>query len=977
MSGSPFHIHLEDNPTKYVAHTPVPVPHYYKTEVNEQLADDVKKGVIVKVPPGHAVDWCQRMLVLPKRDGTPRRVVDFQPLNKFVKRETHLSPTPFEAVSSIPPCMYKTKTDAYNGYHQILLDLESQKLTTFLTENGRYQYLRAPQGLTSSGDAYVHRYDDIIQTVERKVKIMDDALLYDKGIEEAFFHAFDYLHLCAENGVTLNPKKFVFCRKELDFCGFHLLFDGYRPSDDTISSIRDFPMPEQPTITDIKAWYGLVNHVAPFLITTELMKPFRELLSSTSKKVYWDGYLQSAFDRSKSEICKLIEIGLTSFRKERETALITDYSDDGLGFVLVQKSCQCDLTDPFCCNDGWKLILCGSRTLEKPEENYAPREGEALAVSWSMNKCKMFLLGHPGFMVFTDHKSLVKTFNDQELRKIDNPRILKMKEKCLMYRFVTGHIEGKKNCAPDILSRYPLKVCRSDVSDEDEADLMEREVSVQAVICGIFGEKDIIAVDVNELLRVAMVDSTYTKLIMKIKNKSFCKTAAMEDPELRPYFNIRDRLNICDNLIMYTYEDHIPRLLIPSKLRLGVLRNLHAAHQGLSTAMSRVRQTVYWPGIEKELQNEMSNCKHCIENAKSQTKEPLITSPIPEYPMQQVVSDLFEHDGHWYLVYADRLTGWPELAFFPTSTKSSVILATLREFFHRWGVPEELSLDGASNLSSAEFKAFLQRWCVHKRLSAAHYPQSNGRAEAAVKSMKRLIKGHTGPGGSITTDEIALGLLQYRNTPIDGGKSPAQLALGRELRDGIPLQRYRYRISHHWKQFLKQREYQMAISSEKQADRYNKSARPLQEIQNGVDVVCQNPQTKKWDRGGKVVDCLPHRQYKVRLDGSGRITLRNRRHIRQVYRGVPTIPQTSGPPPISEASGASIEPSQASPSLLERTSNSNTARSHIATSAHGSSTESSDSVPIVPRESRQRYQRKVYDPTTGTFKEPCAVPEGI
>ena len=563
MSGPPCHIHLEDNPVKYVAHTPIPVAHYHKPDVNAQNDEDVLKGVLRKVPPGEPVDWCQRMIVLPKHDGSPRRVVDFQPLNKFIKRETHLSPTPFEAVSSVPPHMYKTKTDAYNGYHQVPLDVESQKLTTFITENGRYQYLRAPQGLSLSGDAYVHRYDDIIRDVKRKVKIIDDSLLYDIGIKEAFFHTFDYLCLCAENGVTLNPKKFEFCRKDLDFCGFHLSWDGFRPSDDTISSIRKFPMPEKPTVTDIRAWYGLVNHVAPFLVTTELMKPFRELQNGTNKVVYWDEYLQSAFERSRDEICKLIEIGLTCFRKDRETALVTDYSDDGLGFILLQKTCQCVLTDPFCCVDGWKLILCGSRTLHKAEDGYEPREGEALAIAWSIKKCRMFLLGHPGFMVFTDHKSLVKTFNDQELRKIDNPRILKMKEKCLMYKFVTKHIEGKKNCAPDTLSRYPLKVCRSDMDEEDEADLMEREISVRAVICGVLNQKEIIAIDIDELLRVSLMDPTYVKLIQKIRCNTFCKTSSLEDPEIRPYFNVRDRLNICDNLIMYTFEDHTPRLLIP------------------------------------------------------------------------------------------------------------------------------------------------------------------------------------------------------------------------------------------------------------------------------------------------------------------------------------------------------------------------------------------------------------------------------
>ena len=51
---------------------------------------------------------------------------------------------------------------------------DSVKYTTFITEHGRYQYQRTPQGHISSGDAYVRRFDEIIEEVDRKVKIVDD-----------------------------------------------------------------------------------------------------------------------------------------------------------------------------------------------------------------------------------------------------------------------------------------------------------------------------------------------------------------------------------------------------------------------------------------------------------------------------------------------------------------------------------------------------------------------------------------------------------------------------------------------------------------------------------------------------------------------------------------------------------------------------------------------------------------------------------
>ena len=170
MSGPPHHIHLKDGAETFVAHTPIPVPHHWKKEVKRQLDEDVAMGILRPVPAGEPTKWCFRMVTVPKKDGKPRRTVDFQPGNKECPRETHHTPPPFDMVSSIPPNSYKTVLDAFNGYHQVMLDEESRKLTTFITEYGRYQYLRTPQGHCSAGDAYTKRYDDIVAGVERQCK---------------------------------------------------------------------------------------------------------------------------------------------------------------------------------------------------------------------------------------------------------------------------------------------------------------------------------------------------------------------------------------------------------------------------------------------------------------------------------------------------------------------------------------------------------------------------------------------------------------------------------------------------------------------------------------------------------------------------------------------------------------------------------------------------------------------------------------
>ena len=146
-------------------------------------------------------------------------------------------------------------------------------------------------------------------------------------------------------------------------------------------------------------------------------------------------------------------------------------------------------------------------------------------------------------------------------------------------------------------------------------------------------------------------------------------------------------------------------------------------------------------------------------------------------------------------------------------------------------------------------------------MSSAYFPQSNGRAEAAVKTAKRIITSNTGIKGSMDTDKIARALLQYRNTPIMGtNTSPAMLMLGRNLRDFVPSPPCGYRVSDKWAHFLRKRE----ESITKNCDHYTSTTShrlSLNEFSIGTEVLCQNTKPNELDKGGIVID--QYRQYKV------------------------------------------------------------------------------------------------------------------
>ena len=238
------------------------------------------------------------------------------------------------------------------------------------------------------------------------MRCIDDILLWDDSIETAFWHTFDYIKLCADNGIVFNKEKFEFAKDVVEFAGFEITKDGFRPPARIIDAIKNFPKPEK--VTDIRSWFGLVNQVAYTFSQAEIMEPFRELLSGKKRVWSWDETLTDVFNKSKEAIVAQIQEGVHNFSINRGTCLATDWSKTGIGFTLSQKHCQCrGPANPGCGEGHWKLVYVGSRFLKDAETRYAPIEGEALAVAYALENCKMFVLGCPDLTIATNHQPLL------------------------------------------------------------------------------------------------------------------------------------------------------------------------------------------------------------------------------------------------------------------------------------------------------------------------------------------------------------------------------------------------------------------------------------------------------------------------------------------------------------------------------------------------------------------------------------------
>ena len=870
MEGVPMKaVRKKDGVNHPAVYTPIPVAFHWKKKVKADLDRDVRLGIIEKVPQGEVSEWCSRMVITRKANGKPRRTIDFQELNRSTLREIHHTPSPINLVAQIPAGKIKTVMDAWNGYHSLMLDEESRELTTFITEWGRYRYLRGPQGFHGTGDAYTRRFDDITSGEERYLRCVDDGLLWDDSIEDAFWHTFDHVKLCADNGIVFNPEKFRFGRETIEFAGFEVTKDGYRPANHIIDDIKNFPVPR--STTDVRSWFGLVQHVAYSFSETSVMEPLRDL-QSKKKPFYWDDNLTAAFQKSKEEIVRLICEGVKAYDLSKHTCLATDWCKEGVGFSLMQKHCKCSgLPDPNCGKGHWRLVYAGSKRTNGSQKRYSPTEGECFAAAYGLNRCRMYTAGCPNLLLATDHNPLTGILNDRRLDSIDNPRLLKLKEKTLGFDFRIVYVKGGSNAikTADALSRHAV----NEGKDIDEWSSIENVAKAHA----IHQASGINSVTWDRIKESASVDTDCVSLTNLI-SEGFPDEKSLLPPELQRFWGMRSELYVIDNV---PFKNR--KMLIPRSLRSAVLEGLHAGHQGVTGMLSNARERFFWPGMDSEVKQLREKCRQCNEQAPSQSKEPPVIQPPPETPFEQTVADLFHLEGHVFLAYADRFSGWLEVDKLRNATSREVRKSFLR-WFRTYGVPEQLATDGGPPFKSYEYRTFLHTWGVERRLSSAYFPQSNGRAEAAVKSAKRILLGNIDPTtGSLNTDAAARALMSHRNTPTqDVGVSPAVMLFGHPLRDHLPAKSRTLRPE--WGMIADAREMALAkrVLKTPKSDMNKKQLQPLS-LGDYVQVQNQSgPHPTKWGNTGVVSEVLPNRQYNIVVDGSRRITLRNRRFLRKI-----------------------------------------------------------------------------------------------
>ena len=518
-----------------------------------------------------------------------------------------------------------------------------------------------------------------------------------------------------------------------------------------------------------------------------------------------------------------------------EVTVQCDASGTGLGACLTQNG---------------QPVAYASRALTKTEIQYAQIEKELLAIVFACEHFDAYLYGRDLVTVESDHKPL-----ENIVRKplINAPqRLQRMLLRLQRYSLKVTYRKGKEMFLADTLSRAHSNC--SDISQLEEP------------VFENIDHKELLPVSHErwEQITKASRDDHVLQVLRETIRNGWPNQRQQVPHCVRPYFDFCDELTIQGDLVFKGM-----RLVVPSALRTELIRTTHSTHIGMEGCLRRMRECLFWPRMSTEVKEWISKCDTCAAYRNNQPKEPFLQQDGNVLrPWSKVAADVCEIHGRNLLVVVDYYSNFIEVKKLTSLTTQSTVHA-LGDIFARFGVPDLLFTDNATNFSSAEFAAFAKKWRFNHMTSSPGYAQSNGKAENAIQTIKRLFNKCRDTGES---EFVAL--LDWRNTPTEGvGSSPAQRLMGRRCKTLLPMagELLLPRTGE-----LDEEKKKLVDRKKKQAFYYNKGAKPLREIKPHQAIRVKLPGERRWSRGmckGKVAP----RSYDVEVENH--VYRRNRRHL--------------------------------------------------------------------------------------------------
>ena len=769
------------------------IPFSIKTQVDAEI-DRLQSEGIWK--PINSSKWASPTVPVRKTDSTIRLCGDYKNgVNPALDCTVYPIPGMEECLEGINLGLY-TKLDVRQAYNSLQLCEADQLRLAVNTHRGLFAPTRLPFGISSASGIWQKKMETILKGIPGVKCRVDDILITAPSIEEHKQRVRDVVQRLSDSGLKCRKEKCRVLRDQVDYLGYRITASGIEPMEEKTSALSKMPPPEN--YQQLRSFIGAAGYYRRFIQSfSDVIQPLLDIEENDFK---WEEQQQKSFDLIKTMLTS--PPTLKPYDQSKPLILATDSSSYALGAVILQPGENETILHP---------IEYASRKLSSAEVNYSMIEKEALGVIWGVKRFHRYTYGRQ-FDIHTDHRALEFIFAPgKNLPVMTVSRIARWALFLQNYNYTIRYEQVPQ---ADVLSRLVSEEKNTEPEHGENENDDDPCFCDQTPTCLFLGNAVKWKTSAQEIAKETVKDPVLSQVMAKIR-QGRSSSGKHKDSALKPYLQRMSQGQLTVNLgcVMWGH-----RVCIPEKLWARVVEHIHSSHPGIEHSKRIARGYVWFPGIDKKLEERCRQFQCCVEasNMPAYTVQPW---PTPKESWERVHSDLYQWDGQDFILIVDAYSNWVEITKMK-STTSSAIIATLSEQFKRWGLPIKFVTDNGPQYVSAETRSWLEELDIIPKNSPPYNQRSNGLAECYVGKVKAAMK-----KGVQLEDWI----LMHNNTPLHSdGSTPAERFIGRKLR--TPLTNINPLFT--------------ADLEEKQPEA--KRAGPRRSFSKDQPVYYRDPRTKEW-----------------------------------------------------------------------------------------------------------------------------------
>ena len=697
---------------------PVNVPAYsfpYHLQSRAQAAIDgmIENDVIEEHPLHEPAPWVSNTVLSPKDDGSVRVTMNAKNVNKALISSNIPIPKHEDIKTKLSGAKVFSKMDLKSAFWQIELDEESRYLTVFHANDKLYRYKRLTMGLSPSQGELTVALRPVFAHIENVHVIHDDLIVATVTNKEHNKAISECMEAIARAGLTLNPPKCIFGKKEITFWGMIFGADGIKPDPAKVEALEYVTAPT--TKEEVISFLCMMQSNSDFIPNfAQASAPLREL---TKGGVHFKW-------REKHQICfdKLIKAFkqdtlLRYFDLAKPIFIFTDAHISGIGAMLGQGESVSTA----------KPVAFASRTTNKAESNYPQIDLEAMGLDFGMRRFRKYIVGAPEIInIVTDHKPLCSIFNGKRKGSI---RTEKIKMRHQEVRFEVVFREGKLN-QTDFISRRG-KPLRS-IPKEEQEELNDLNNLLYMLHTTPITDK----IDIGTISMETQRDPTL-KRISEIVAKGQSWIAKSEPSAVQKFREILPEITITGNKILLKSE----RMILPESLQENAIQLAHrGSHPGQSGIERRIRYHFFFHDLQRKVQGFVQNCKSCLSFTDKKMSEPIQSHKVPSKCWETVAVDLFGPmpSKNHVIVVQDLASRYPAAKLVST-TSSKQVLPELADIYDNYGNPSTQISDNGPPFNSEEMTKFADERNIKLQKIPPLHPQANP-AETFMKPLGKTMK---------------------------------------------------------------------------------------------------------------------------------------------------------------------------------------------------------------------------------------------